>query len=342
MSENWKKKDLKCESMSSNNLKPLILASACLSFRNCRYDGSVIPNAFIEKLKAYVEFETVCPEMGIGLPSPREALRIVKSGNVERLVDSYSGHDRSDAMDRFIEQFLKETSSDRFDGVILKCKSPTCGLKDAKTYPGTGKMGANPGKTEGYFGRSVSKHFTGMVIEDEGRLTHFNIREHFLISIFLHAEFRQVVEKVNIQKKLGPLVAFHSRHKYLFMAYHQKTLTQMGRILANHDKKSVSEVVESYSEALKFFYQAKPSQGKNINMLLHLFGYFKDKLSKEEKALFLDQLEQYQNNQVPFSTVLMLIKAWTVRFDEPYLKTQSLFELFPKDLIEVTDSGKGL
>lgn len=328
--------------MSNDAVKARLLVSACLGFRHCRYDGSVIPNEFIEKLKAYADIEIVCPEMAIGLPSPREALRLVKLGDKEHLIDSYTGTDRSEEMDRYIEHFLNQTDIGLFDGVILKCKSPTCGLKDAKTYAGPGKMGANPGKTRGYFGRSIQDHFLGMVVEDEGRLTHFNIREHFLISIFLHAEFRQVADKVIKQKKLGPLVAFHSRHKYLFMAYHQKALSQMGQILANHNHKPISELVSSYGKVLEVIYQTMPSQGKNTNMLLHLFGYFKNKLSQEEKALFLDQLEQYQNKRVPFSTVLMLIKAWTIRFDEPYLKTQSLFELFPKDLVEVTDSGKGL
>lgn len=327
--------------MQNDLARPKILISACLEFNKCRYDGSVVPSTLIEKLVEYVDFIEVCPEVGIGLPIPREAVRLIQKGDSIRFVESYSGTDHTEEMDAFIDTFFKSLKTP-IDGVIMKCKSPTCGLKDAKTYPGVGKMGANPGKTEGYFGRVVSEKFKGIPVEDDGRLKHFNIREQFLMSIFIQAEFREVSDRVKSTGKLKALVEFHTRHKYLFMAYQQKTLTEMGRVLANHDHLSLEDVLSQYGALLPFIYNAAPSHGKNTNMLLHLFGYFKKDLSDHEKAFFLDQLALYQNRKIPFSTVLMLIKAWVIRFDEPYLKTQRIFDLFPVELIELTDSGKGL
>ena len=34
-------------------------------------------------------------------------------------------------------------------------------------------------------------------------------------------------------------------------------------------------------------------------------------------------------------------RAWLVRFDHAYLREQSLFESYPEDLVQITDSGKG-
>ena len=66
-------------------MKPKILCSACLGFCACRYDGSQLKSDLINMLKEYVDFETVCPEMGIGLPSPREAIRIVSHAGERKL-----------------------------------------------------------------------------------------------------------------------------------------------------------------------------------------------------------------------------------------------------------------
>ena len=44
---------------------------------------------------------------------------------------------------------------------------------------------------------------------------------------------------------------------------------------------------------------------------------------------------------VPFSLVVSILESWTVRFNEEYLKNQTIFNPFPKKLIKVTDSGKG-
>lgn len=57
-------------------------------------------------LKPYVDFVTVCPEMGIGEPSPREAIRIVTKSGVSRLMGSYSGIDHTDKMNQYIANFL--------------------------------------------------------------------------------------------------------------------------------------------------------------------------------------------------------------------------------------------
>ena len=62
----------------------------------------------------------------------------------------------------------------------------------------------------------------------------------------------------------------------------------------------------------------------------------------EEKAFFLETLEKYQNKKVPFSLPLTIIKSWAIRFNNEYLLEQKIFESFPIELIEVTDSGKGI
>jgi len=101
-------------------------------------------------------------------------------------------------------------------------------------------------------------------------------------------------------------------------------------------------VTAAYEDLLVASLEQPPSISRNVNVLLHVFGYFKNYLNSDEKVFFLENLELYNQKRVPFSVLLGILKSWVVRFDEPYLKGQTLFEPFPAKLFEVTDSGKGL
>ena len=174
-------------------------------------------------------------------------------------------------------------------------------------------------------------------IEDEGRLLNFTIREHYYTVIFTLADFRENVMNGNMKS----LIDFHSKNKYLLMAYSQTGLKKLGSIAANHGKKSFADLIKEYSSLLYSTLSTKPSRGRYINVMLHILGYFKNELSSAEKALFLDLLEQYRNSRIPQSSVFTLLGSWGVRFDARYLTDQTIFRPFPVELATVLDSGKG-
>jgi uncharacterized protein YbgA (DUF1722 family) len=137
------------------------------------------------------------------------------------------------------------------------------------------------------------------------------------------------------------LVAFHSQHKLLLMAYNQTRMRELGRIVANPDKRPVRDVWAAYANGLSAALAIAPRRTSAINVLMHGFGYVSDDLTSGEKAFFLDSLEQYRNQHVPLSVPTSVIRSWIVRFDVGYLADQVYFEPYPQDLVEVLDSGKG-
>ncbi len=254
------------------------------------------------------------------------------------MVSSRSGIDISDKMTAYVNSFCKMYEDVSIHGFILKGRSPSCGIKDVKVYKTIGKAPSLGEKASGFFGGSILDLFDGVAIEDEGRLTNYNIREHFLTRIYTMAEYDIVIK----QQSMKGLIEFHSNNKYLLMAYHQKYQKELGKIVANHEKKPIEGLINEYLVMLKKALAKPLRRGTNINMLMHLFGYFKKVLSKEEKAYFLDVLEQYSDKKVPFSVPISLVYAWVIRFDEPYLKNQRIFRPFPIEILDVTDSGKGI
>ncbi len=283
---------------------------------------------------SHVEFVPVCPEVEIGLGVPRVPVRIVRLGEDDRLVQYTTGRDVTEEIRLFADRFLGELGP--VEGFVLKGRSPSCGLTDAKAYPSMDKV-PPLGKTAGLFGREVIARYGERAVEDEGRLTNFRIREHFLTKVFTLAALR----RVEASEQMRELVAFQARHKLLFMAYGQTGLRALGRIVANAKGRPWSEIIADYRDGLLRLFSRPARPTSMINVCLHAFGYVSDELVQEEKAHFLDVLEAFRVGKLPQSVPLTLLGSWVARFDVSYLAQQSVFAPYPQKLVEITDSGKG-
>jgi uncharacterized protein YbgA (DUF1722 family) len=237
-------------------------------------------------------------------------------------------------MRKYIKGFL--SSIDAVDGFLLKSRSPSCGIKEVKIYPGMDKSAALK-KGSGFFGAAVMDRFPNLPVEDEGRMNNFVLREHFLKRLFTLARFRSIKATV----KMKDLVAFQAENKFLLMAYNQKEFRIMGRIVANHDKKPAAQVYEDYETHLLNAMAKTPRRTSYINVFMHTMGHFREKLNKQEKAFFLDLMEKYRSGKAPLKSDMDVLMAWGVRFGEQYLLNQTFFYPYPEELLDISDSGKG-
>ena len=315
--------------------RPKVVVSKCLEFDHCRWNGLKISSGVVKLLKPFVEFIPVCPEMEIGLGVPREPIRIVRRDKTLRLIQAETNLDLTEKMINFSHSFLESVGE--VDGFILKERSPSCGMKNVRVYPGMGKVGAINSKNPGFFGKAALAKFPGVPIENEGRLNNFTIREHFLSVLFALARLRAVKRSGKIKN----LVAFQTDHKLLLMAYSQTGMKILGNLVANREGKSFGELMEEYERQFLAAVSRPPGPGKVVNVLMHAMGYFKEEISTREKAFFLDSLTQYRDQRVPLGVPVAIIRSWIIRFGEAYLERQNFFNPYPEDLIEVTDSGKG-
>ena len=308
--------------------KPVVVVSKCITFEPVRWNGQIIASEFVDKLKPYVRFVPVCPEVGIGLGVPRDPIRIVLVNGEKRLLQPATGLDFTVEMKSFSESFLD--SLDAVDGYILKSGSPSSGFKNVKVYPSIEKV-SSISKSPGFFGEAVLQKFPNLAIEDERRLLNPRIREHFLTKLFTLASFREVKKS----GKVRDLVKFQSDNKYLFTAYNQKELRIMGKLAANQENIAFGETVKNYETHLYYALSRTPSVGANINVLLKIMGYFSHQLSKDEKSFFLSSVDKYKAGRLPLIACLSVLKAWIVRFKQEYLSSQTVLEPFPEQLAEL-------
>jgi uncharacterized protein YbgA (DUF1722 family)/uncharacterized protein YbbK (DUF523 family) len=321
-----------------NQLKPKILISKCIEHAPCRYDGTMISSDFVKRISSFVTFIAVCPEVEIGLSIPRESIRILFEDGNKRLVSSTSGQDCTEKMVNFSKNYTQDMLTTDYHGAILKSRSPSCGIKAVKMYKNIGKSASIEEKTAGIFGEAVITSNPLLPIEDEKRLLNYDIREHFLTRIFTLSRYESVKEI----GKMSELVKFQSDHKYLLMAYHQTEQKTLGKIVANHQKLPMNEILVEYENHLKKALINPLKKGRNTNMILHMFGYISDKLSDSEKLFFLDELSLYNKNKKPLSVIMTMLYSWIIRFNEIYLMNQIIFRPYPIEMLDVLDSGKGI
>lgn len=322
------------DNIKEDSVRPRVIVSKCIEFDHCRYNGDVISSEVVRALKKFVDFVPVCPEVEIGLGVPRDPIRIVAVGRQQRLIQPSTGKDVSHKMKEFAERFLGSPWA--VDGFILKSRSPSCGFKDAKVFPSVEKQ-APVARSAGFFAAAVLERFPGYPVEDESRLTNFRIREHFFSSLWALSRFREA----RATGKISALVDYHSRNKFLLMAYNQAALRRMGRIVANKERLDAREVFAAYERDLRAAFSKPPKYASNVNVLMHALGYFTDKITVQERKYFLRLLDRYREGKLPLSAAVAVAATNIARFEERYLALQTYFDPYPEALVEITDSGKG-
>lgn len=303
-------------------VKPKIVISRCF-LEPVRYNGEIVKDFFIEKLKNYVDFIDVCPEVDIGLGVPRPRIIIIKKENSKRLIQPETKKDLTKKMEEYIENKLN--SLKEVDGFILKAKSPSCAVGTAKFHNEEGKRVI--GRGYGFFAEGVKKKFLYLPLEDEGRLRNSEIRKHFLVRIFAFANLHELVKNPNAKK----LVELHTQYKYLLMSYSQKCLKQLGQIVAE-GKRDLKEKIKNYQE---IFYQAfakRPSRRRELNTLRHIISPLNSQLNKNEKKHLEDLINKYEKGWLELKVILELIRSFAYRFDIEYLLLQKYLNPYPEEL----------
>ena len=108
----------------------MILVSACLTGKNCKYNGGNNLNVKLVEFLKDKEYVLVCPELQAGLGVPRKPVELVNN----EIKDS-EGVDYTNKIDKGIDKILDRLDLDKIDYAILQSRSPSCGVLNV--YDGT-------------------------------------------------------------------------------------------------------------------------------------------------------------------------------------------------------------
>ncbi len=303
--------------------------SACLLGENVRFDGGHKRMAFaVNDLAPWVRFEAICPEMAIGLPTPRPALRLVKinEGEIALCFSNQTEGDLTAAMQDFSSR--RVSGLEHLCGYIVCAKSPSCGLERVRVYDADSKNNRKSGT--GIFTTELQRQFPWLPVEEDGRLCDPAIRENFVERVYTLHDLN-LVRKGGLTR--GKLIAFHSRYKLLLLAHSQPEYRELGRFVASIENwASLDEFFVEYRLRLMALLAHHATRRNHTNVLMHVQGYFRRQLNARQRQELSDLIARYRQGTQPLLAPVTLLKHYMAEYPDRYLEQQRYFEPYPEAL----------
>jgi uncharacterized protein YbgA (DUF1722 family)/uncharacterized protein YbbK (DUF523 family) len=302
--------------------------SACLLGQEVRFDGGHKRDRYItDTLGRFFEWVPVCPEVEMGLGTPRETLRLEGDPEAPRLVFGKTRGDMTDQMQIWTRPRLETLAEADLSGYILKSDSPSCGMERVRVY-GAGGVPSRDGV--GIYARMLMERFPLLPVEEEGRLHDLPIRENFVERMFCYRRWRDLLGEGLTR---GKLVAFHAAHKLLLLAHSPRHYQELGRLVAAAKQYSMKDLEARYGDLFMTGLKVKATAKKHTNVMQHILGYLKKELDVRDKAELLSVIGDYYKGLVPLVVPLTLFKHHLARIPVPYIQDQVYLTPHPKELM---------
>ncbi|MFQ6605763.1 MAG: YbgA family protein [Fidelibacterota bacterium] len=297
--------------------------SHCLEMKACRYDGQVIRDSIIQSLLPHVTVIPVCPEEAMGLGTPRDPLGLIQTSDGDQMIQFSTGHNVTPLMDGFIPSFLAEVTD--VDGIVLKSRSPSCGLRDTIIYSQEETL-ATVGHGSGLFARALQDAFPNIPIRDEKQLAVTESQEHFFTAIFTLARFRAV--KSHPER----LRFFHTRHALLLQSLHPDIYVEMVELLETTGDNNADEIYPRYKILLQECMRSIPRHSNHVKIIRQTLERLSPALGPSDQKQSQDLLEKLATKRISLQSLRSKIWAWIKEWDDPYLKQQYYFVPYPESL----------
>ena len=307
--------------------RPRLGISACLLGEEVRFNGGHKRSALCaQTLAEHVEFVPLCPEMAIGLGTPRQPIRLVgdpAAPHARGTVDT--ALDVTDALARYGREVAESLQG--VSGYILMQKSPSCGMERVKVYQDNGYPAEGGGT--GVFARALMDALPDLPVEEDGRLHDPVLRENFLTRVYAYANWQRLCREGLTRRGV---LAYHAGYKYQLMAHHPAEYKALGRLLGAIADQPLEVLAPQYFARLMAALRRPATRGTHSNVLQHLSGYLKRDLDGADRAEIQRLIGQYRDGIVPLVVPLTLLKHHLRKHPDPYLAGQAYLQPHPEVL----------
>ena len=278
-----------------------IVVSGCLLGEEVRYDGGHRLSSYVtDALCGAFELVSECPEVGIGLGVPRPKIRLERKPGEIRLLGS-RGQDLTPLMDDYARQAAKAFHEARVAGIVLKSRSPSCGMADVKLHDGGAVISED--------GTGVFASRIAAALPEAPRISEVDLedpahRDHWLTRVFALAEVRELCSG---SPDARTLYEFHARWKMVLMAHSERTARRLGRSLAA--ARDVRGTLARYREEFLAGLAEPASVGRHHNVLLHLAGHLKEPLDPAIRARLGSEIAAFLARKAPLAVPVRSLAA---------------------------------
>jgi uncharacterized protein YbgA (DUF1722 family)/uncharacterized protein YbbK (DUF523 family) len=302
--------------------------SACLLGQEVRFDGGHKRDAFLmDVLGKHVEWVPVCPEVEVGMGTPRETLRLVRDDGITRMVTTRTGVDYTERMNTWSKRRVAELARADLDGYVLKKDSPSCGMERVKIFPGRGPAGRNG---RGLFASVLLAALPLLPVEEEGRLADPPRRENFIERVFAYRRLKVLFAG---RWSVNSVIEFHTAHRMSLLAHSTTAYRELGRLVADAAQRPRAEVREEYGRLFMKTLSRPATVRRHTIVLMHMAGHLKTMLDEASRRELVERIDDYRTELVPLVVPLTLIRHHVRVHDVKYLTGQTYLRPHPQELM---------
>jgi uncharacterized protein YbbK (DUF523 family)/uncharacterized protein YbgA (DUF1722 family) len=305
--------------------------SACLLGDQVRFDGGHKRDQFLtEILGPFVEWVRVCPEVELGLGTPRETLRLVKVGRTLRMMTTRTNVDHTNAMNSWSKRRTAELVGEDLCGYVLKKDSPSCGMERVKVF-GAERGPERSGR--GLFAAALMSRFPNLPAEEEGRLSDPRLREHFIERVFAYRRLKDLFAGA---WSAGRLARFHTAHRMSLLAHSATAYQQLRRLVAAGGRAtSVGTAWRDLRDAYESLFMSTMSRiatpSRHAIVLTHMAGHLVRIVDADSRCELLTSIDAYRRGHVPLLVPLTLVRHHVRVHSVGYLADQTYLDPDPRE-----------
>ena len=285
---------------------PKLGVSACLLGQKVRSNGEAAEfRSLTRSWSHHFEMIGVCPEVGIGMGTPRPTTRLVKKDGKINLLNSETDENFTQQMVEYAQLQSDALIQSGISGFVFKNDSPSCGLERVEVHR-DGQLQSRDGAM-GVFAMVFTTLNPHLPVIDEARLSDPVQAEHFLARV----EFLSLwLEEGRNGWTADKLMQFHNTNKLFLLSRSPSAKRSLGRLIANgfdrgdHPENVALEYMTSAQQSLNVL--SKP--GPIAHAMERVLGRVSSKLSSREHQETLDVIHEYRRGSLPRSAPLTLLR----------------------------------
>lgn len=288
--------------MNTDN-KPSLAVSACLLGQEVRFDGGHKHDRYLTKvLSEHFQLLPVCPEVAIGLGTPREPIRLVdEKGNIRVKGTKDPELDVTEKLQAYAQE--QHQALQGISGYIVKRSSPSCGMERVKTYT---PQGMPVGNAPGMYTQTLMALWPLLPVEEEGRLHDAGLRESFLTRVYTYERWQRLL-RAGVSTKA--LVEFHTEHKWLLMARNQTRCRELGQMVAAAGG-DIDQLAHDYIHGVMSLLKKPLGRRGAVNVLQHWAGFLGKSLERADRLELAQCIEEYRQGEMPLAAPLTLMRHY--------------------------------
>lgn len=297
--------------------------STCLLGERVRHDGGHKRDEFLTNvLGKFVQWVPVCPEVEVGMGTPREPVRLESESDRVKMVGVQTGADWTDQMESFSGTKARFLEDQKLSGYIFKSRSPSCGLD----VP----IGASGSRGRGKFSSAISSAFPLLPVEEETRLDDPSIRENFIERIFAYRRLEDFFSK---RRTVGQVVMFNSQHRLQMQSHSLSGQRELSQLASDGTMHGWEDLRSRYRIAFMRILEVPATKHRHHSVLRQARDHLEKTLSLEDLQEIDESITAYSENAAPLLVPLTLLRHHVRTTRSPSLKGQTYLEPHPHELL---------